>query len=46
MDQVARPVAFRAREDSRYSRLFWLSAASAFNLMLWAGLILLAARIA
>jgi hypothetical protein len=46
MGYVARGVAYRARDDARQSRLGRLLLVSAFNLVVWSGLILLIARLA
>ena len=44
MGHVVRGVAYRARQDGRPGRLGWLLLISAFNLMLWSGVIALIAR--
>lgn len=44
MGHVVRGVAYRARQDGRQSRLGWLLLISAFNLILWSGVIALVAR--
>ena len=46
MGHVVRDIAFRARSDGRQGRLRWLLAITAFNLILWTGLIALIARAA
>jgi hypothetical protein len=45
MGQVARDVPHRAREGGRQSRLGWFTLITAFNLILWSGVIALITRV-